>query len=78
MPMMKNYTLIYFIHAHPSDQFAPLEIDLSREKEVSMDSELSELLFSPSEKSVQEILNFSRSYEVLDSNLTAHIEVIKN
>lgn len=78
MPMMKNYTLIYFIHAYPCGQFAPREIELDRENEVNMDSDLSERLFSPSEKSVQEILNFSKSYEVLNSHLTKSIEVIKN
>ncbi len=76
--MMKNYTLIYFIHAYPCDLFAPREVELSWEKEVNMGSESSEMLFSPSEKSVQEILNFSKSYEVLNSHLTNSIEVIKN
>jgi hypothetical protein len=78
MPMMKNYTLIYFIHAYPCDLFAPGEIDLSREKDMNRKPEPGEMLFSPSEKSVQEILNFSKSYEVLDSRLTNSIEMIKN
>ena len=78
MPMMKNYTLIHFLHACPYDQFAPREINSIKEKEATLKQELGEILFSPSEKSVQRILNFSKSYEVLDSHLTSRIEVIKN
>ena len=43
-----------------------------------MITEMSERLFSPSEKSVQQILDFSKSYEVLNSRMTSSIELIKN
>lgn len=78
MPMMKSYTFFYFIHAYPHEQFAPGEICSKTPRVDDTQSDLGESLFSPSEKSVQEILNFSRSYEVLDSHLTERIEVIKN
>jgi hypothetical protein len=78
MPMMKDYTLFYFIHAYSREQFAPVEFNLNRPLEDGAESEISEALFSPSENSVQEILNFSKSYEVLNSKLTKSIEVIKN
>ncbi len=78
MPMMKDYTFIYFINAYPRDPFSSPEADLKRGEEVNMDPESSELLFSPSEQSVQKILNFSKSYEVLNAKLTSNIEVIKN
>lgn len=72
MPMKKNFTLAYFIHDFAIDQFAPREIStngLMGGKELSL---------VPSERSVEAILNFSRSYDVLNSRLTASIELIKN
>lgn len=76
--MMKNYTLSYFFNTYQNDQpdynmvdFAAVEVD-------TMFYDLRKITFSPSEESVQKILEFSRSYEVLHSKLSGSIEVIKN
>ncbi|WP_299577048.1 hypothetical protein [uncultured Sunxiuqinia sp.] len=76
--MKKNFTLVYFIHDFAIDRCGPQEIetnDLMGENEHQQGKERS---FTPSEKSVEAILNFSRSYDVLNSRLTASIELIKN
>lgn len=75
--MMKSYTLSYFFNTYMEGQIQP-RIDFKSQEEDSMLHQLSEISFSPSEKSVQKILNFSKSYEVLNSRLTNCIEIIKN
>ncbi|WP_321290408.1 hypothetical protein [uncultured Sunxiuqinia sp.] len=76
--MMKSFTLSYFFNTYHNDQFSLKKIDSRSREENDMITEMSERLFSPSEKSVQQILDFSKSYEVLNSRMTNSIELIKN
>jgi len=76
--MMKSYTFFSLIHAYPHEEIISGEINSKCPRSNDQDAESGESCFSPSEKSVQEILNFSKLYEVLDTNLTERIEVIKN
>ncbi|TDN99143.1 hypothetical protein DET65_4140 [Sunxiuqinia elliptica] len=80
MPMMKNFTLSFYFNTYYADQSTTEAIgSKSREGGINnMIEKLSEPRFSPSEQSVQNILNFSKSYEVLESRLTKSIEIIKN
>lgn len=75
--MKKNYTLSYFFNIYQNDQASLKQIGQGV-KGDQMLLTLKEDWFSPSENSIQAILNFSKSYEVLSSRLTQHIEVIKN
>lgn len=60
--MVKNSTLIYFVN----------DIQCNFEKETKrMD-------FEPSEQTVNNILNFARSYEVLETESTGDVEMILN
>ena len=76
--MKKDYTLSYFFNSYQKDQVAVRQFGLEGVKGDEMLSKLSESRFSPSRESVQKILNFAKSYEVLESRFTQHIEVIKN
>ena len=76
--MMKSFTLSYFFNTYHNNQFSQKKIDSRSREENDMITEMSERLFSPSEKSVQQILDFSKSYEVLNSRMTSSIELIKN
>lgn len=78
MPMIKNYTLSYLFNIYRSDQSNNLKFDFESGGENKMSDDLSLISFSPSEKSVQVVLNFSRAYDVLNSKFTGSIEVIKN
>jgi hypothetical protein len=78
MPMMKNYTLSYYFSYYQNCQPECKKVDYVRMEGDNMLQDLHEFPFEPSEKSVQKILNFSKSYEVLSSTLTSSIEVIKN
>lgn len=73
--MTQSYTL--FFSSYQNDQSSFKRVDF---KETEGNNMLQDIpcSFSPSEKSVQKILNFSKSYEVLHSKLTSNIEVIKN
>ena len=76
--MTKSYTLSYFSNTYQFDQ-ASLRIDHEGLRgDDMMFKDLSEIQFSPSDQTVQQILNFSKCYEVLQSNQTDSIEVMKN
>lgn len=76
---MKSYTLSYFINTYQFDQAENIRVDQEGVKgDDMMFKDIGEIQFSPSEKSVQQILNFSRSYDVMHSHQIESIEVIKN
>ncbi len=60
--MVKNSTLIYFVN----------DIQRNFEKETKM------MDFEPSEQAVNNILNFARSYDVLETKSTGDVEMILN
>ena len=77
--MTKSYTLSYFINTYQMDQSNSTKIGSEEVRgDDMMLKSLGEFQFSPSEQSVQNILNFSKSYEVLNSRLTQSIELIQN
>ncbi|MGQ7869134.1 hypothetical protein [Sunxiuqinia sp. sy24] len=76
--MKKSFTLSYFIHDFTIDGFAPREMTTNSLMGSDELQPVNEQSFTPSEKSVQKVLNFSRSYDVLNSCLMTNIEFIKN
>ena len=73
--MRKKSTLIYFVNS--------LQADLTNcENNFSAVFNRPQLTFndvvSPAEKVVDEILNFARIYEVLETEVTGHTELILN
>ena len=72
--MRKISTLIYFVNNFQNDLEINTEVDLNFEIEnflTAMDNE-------PSESSVKNILDFARSYEVLESEKTGFVELNLN
>ena len=76
MPM-RNSTLIYFVNHFSSelDSFlVDTEIEIPENNLAEMDN--TEIL--PSERTIENILNFARSYEVLKTEETGYVELILN
>ena len=78
MPMIKKYTLSYCFNTSQNQQVSHQMAGCKGPGGDRMPQSLNGYSFSPSVKSVQEILDFSRSYEVLHSSLTRGIEMFKN
>ncbi len=60
--MVKNSTLIYFVN------------DIQR----NFEEETKEMDYEPSEKTVNNIMNFARSYDVMETKYTGDVEMILN
>lgn len=70
---MKKYsTLIYLVN-----NFQAEEAIQNRVGNV-IENELTAMEFNPSERSIENILNFARSYEVLETESTGYVEMILN
>ena len=70
---MQDYsTLIYFVNN--------FQKDLHSNKKVSNDLEesLTKMDFEPSERSLKNILDFARSYDVLETESTGYVEMNLN
>ena len=77
--MMKSYTLSYFINTFSTNQSPICKQVTMKVREIEYRPEnLKEVMYSPSEKAIQNILSFSRTYEAFPSRLTDCIELIKN
>lgn len=72
LPMNKKSTLIYIVNEVQAEDITQSRVDDAIEKS------LTEMEFEPSERSIKNILNFARSYEVLDTESTGHVEMILN
>ena len=70
--MNKKSTLIYIVNGTQAEDTTQNRVDDAIEKS------LTEMEFEPSERSIENILNFARSYEVLDTESTGHVEMILN
>ncbi len=70
--MKKNSTLIYFVNNFNSKQKNQYRSD-----DVDTDL-LTAMEFNPSERSIENIMNFARSYEVLETENTGQVEMILN
>lgn len=72
MPMMKNSTLIFLVkNVHAK---SGIKVRAYQEHDNSADL----LENHPSENSIENILKFARSYEVLETENTGHVEMILN
>lgn len=78
MPMIKSYTLSYCINTYQNIRLDFKKVDFVGMEGDNMLQNLHPCSFSPSEKSIQMILNFSKSYDVMHSSITNTIEVNKN
>jgi len=77
MPMSKNSTLIYFVNHLKSECEADLTTKIDGLINNFLD-ELTENESSPSDNSVNNILNFSRSYDVKKTKCAGYVEMILN
>ncbi len=74
---MRNSTLIYFVNHFPSELESFLvdtENDIPENNLAAMDN--TEIL--PSDRTIENILNFARSYEVLKTEETGYVEMNLN
>jgi hypothetical protein len=70
--MKKNSTLIYFVNNFNSEKKSWYQIE-------NADTDLlTAMEFNPSEQSIKNIMNFARSYEVLETENTGQVEMILN
>lgn len=75
MPMRKISTLIYFVNSFQSesDQVNLVEAGINSFLETApMEDEM------PSDRSIENILNFARSYEVLETENAGYVEMNLN
>jgi len=76
MPMRNFSTLTYLVNN--------FQADLNSTDKNVVDSFSADLFtekkkgFEPSKRSITNILNFARSYEVLETETTGHVEMILN
>lgn len=76
MPMMNSSTLIYFVKNFLSDSDSYFQsMNSSSEKSLT---EMDSTDFMPSERSIQTILDFARSYDVVETETTGQIEMNYN
>jgi hypothetical protein len=75
MPMRNYSTLIYFVNSFQSEstQVNLVETDINNFLEATpMENEM------PSERSIENILNFARSYEVFETENAGYVEMNLN
>ncbi len=70
--MKKHSTLIYLVNNFQTDVETQSRVD------DVIENELTAMEFNPSERSIENILNFARSYEVLETESTGYVEMILN
>lgn len=70
--MKKNSTLIYFVTNLQAEESASNKVD------QMLKSSLTKMDIEPSEKSIKNILDFARSYDVIETKNTGQIEMILN
>ena len=72
LPMKKHSTLIYLVNNFQAEEAAPNRVD------YVIENSLTTMEFEPSERSIENILNFARSYEVLETDSTGYVEMNLN
>jgi len=71
--MKRNSTLIYFVNKfYVKQELSKSELD------QAFENMLAEMENEPSEQSIRNILDFARSYEVLETDSTGHVEMNLN
>ena len=76
MPMIKNSTLIYFVNSFQLD-VESTHFDSVRKIDESFLEEMEETPL-PSEETIERILDFARSYEVLETEKAGYVEMNLN
>lgn len=72
---MRNFsTLIYFINQTEKD----LVTHITRKGEEQVEDLLEGMSFEPSDNSVKKIMDFARSYEVLETETAGYVEMNLN
>lgn len=72
---MRDYsTLIYFVNNFHND----LDSTSLQKVDNELEDSLTTMEFEPSESSVKNILDFARSYEVLETESTGYVEMNLN
>ncbi len=76
MPMDKCSTLVYCVNNFQFD----LESILSEEAQINIEGLKTQMeeVFEPSDETIESILNFARSYEVLETEETGFVEMNLN
>ena len=69
--MKKHSTLIYLVNNFQLES-------TQRKVDVFSEDSLTTMEFEPSERSIKNILDFARSYEVLETKSTGQVEMILN
>ncbi len=72
MPMQDYSTLFYFVKNFQSDLQSKLRVC------KDLEDSLTTMDFEPSERSVKNILDFARSYDVLETESTGYVEMNLN
>lgn len=74
MPMQNYSTLIYFVNNFQND------VDVSKLDLVGngFENSRTKMDFEPSERTIKNILDFARSYEVLETDSTGYVEMNLN
>ena len=75
MPMRNYSTLIYFVNNFQSD------LNTTKTVESRFENSLTKMVFAetlPSEQSIENILNFALSYEVLETENAGYVEMNLN
>jgi hypothetical protein len=74
--MMKKSTLMYFVKQFNSDSES-ISFDTDDEYERTL-TRMGKNEKLPSDRTIKKILNFARSYEVLETKETGYVEMILN
>lgn len=76
MPMRNFSTLTYLVNNFQAD------LNITNQKVISSNesyfTEMEEINFEPSDRSIKNILDFARSFEVLETESTGYVEMILN
>lgn len=72
LPMKKHSTLIYLVNNFQTEEATQNRVD------DVIENQLTAMEFEPSERSIENILNFARSYDVLESESTGYVEMNLN
>ena len=72
LPMKKHSTLIYLVNNFQTEETTQNRVD------DVIENSLTTMEFEPSERSIENILNFARSYEVLETDSTGYVEMNLN
>ena len=73
MPMNKDSTLIFYVSSFQADI-----VDNDEECLNTSSTKMEKPKVGPSEQSIDNIMNFARSYEALETEETGHVEMILN